>query len=354
MRLQHAVSPHPQDLARPVTPLSAIWMRGLVEAVDVAGIPQEEFLTAAGMDPDQLTQTYAWVEVEDFDRVLALAVKMTGDPAFGLHWSQRSPMNKFDVFAVMATHVPSLRAALDCLLSFQPILWKRSEIDTIQHRDSLLVRCNPMGTSELGRRVRAELAIYGLLRLLRFLGVPDDAVRRLSFAHAAPPYASEYTRVHPIMPKFGQSISGIEIADSWLDRPLGDGNKELYQVLKSQAHLVLGRIQRSTGYAGRVRDYLGGVLPHLPDMPEAARAMGLSVRSLRRRLADEGWSYTRIVEEAQHDMARVLLQDPSRSIKQVGFDVGFTTAAAFDRAFKRWTGDSPTAFRNAQLAKQPH
>ncbi len=348
MQLQHAAFPPLQASAAPPVQLSAIWVRGLLEAVEVAGVSSARFLEAAGLAPEQFTQTYTWVDVEEYDRLLELAVTLTEDPAFGLHWSQRSPFNKLDVFTILAANAPNLRAALDSMLSFQEILWRRSEIDAVDREGALFVRYRPAG-SELGRRVRSELTIYGIVRLLRYAGFPEQAVRRVSFAHEAPSYAGEYMSAYAVAPMFDQPVSGVEIAQPWLERPLGDANTELYHVLKSQAHRVLDRIQRSTGYAGRMRDYLAGVLPHLPDMPETARVMGLSVRSLRRRLADEGSSYTQLVEEAQYDLARQLLQDPTRAIKQIGFDVGFTTAAAFDRAFKRWTGESPAVYRKAQF-----
>jgi AraC-like DNA-binding protein len=83
-------------------------------------------------------------------------------------------------------------------------------------------------------------------------------------------------------------------------------------------------------------------------MREVARSMGLSERSLRRRLAEEGWSYSTILQENQLLLAQRLLTDPTRSIQQVGHDVGFTSTAAFHGAFKRWTGESPAIFRSAK------
>jgi AraC-like DNA-binding protein len=88
-------------------------------------------------------------------------------------------------------------------------------------------------------------------------------------------------------------------------------------------------------------------------MREAVRALGLSERSLRRRLSEEGWSYSTILQENQLLLAQQLLADPSRSIQQIGADVGFTSTTAFHRAFKRWTGESPAAFRaNAPGARR--
>jgi AraC-like DNA-binding protein len=318
--------------------------------VEVAGVPAAEFRAAAGLAPERFAQIYAWMDEHEFDHLLALASELTGDPAFGLHWIERSPMTRFDVFAPIATHAPTLRHALDFVLAFQPILSKRVLLEAVERRDSLLLRCTSSVGPELSRRVHAELTMFGILRLVRYAGVPDTAVRQLSFAYPAPSYEQEYTRVAPVPPRFERPSTDVELASSWLDRPLDGANAELYQVLKSQAQLVLARLQNGSDYSSRVRDYLGRMLPRIPDMPETARALDLSVRSLRRRLVEEGASYSQIVEQAQQVAAQQLLADPARPIKQVSYEVGFGSTPSFVRAFKRWTGESPSAFRSAKLA----
>ncbi|HEX6240654.1 MAG TPA: helix-turn-helix transcriptional regulator, partial [Polyangiales bacterium] len=88
-----------------------------------------------------------------------------------------------------------------------------------------------------------------------------------------------------------------------------------------------------------------------PDMPEVARALALSERSLRRRLAEEGWSFAAVLLEFRQLLARQLLVDSALPIKQVAEKAGFTSCAAFFRAFKRWTGESPAAFRSARARR---
>ena len=153
---------------------------------------------------------------------------------------------------------------------------------------------------------------------------------------------------HEFPPKEG----AIEIDPSWLDRRLHHANLELFRLLIVQGERVLANIQSTAGYAGQVRAYLRRLFPRLPQMPEAARALALSERSLRRRLSEEGWSYSAILQESQLLLAQQLLGDPTLSIQQIGHDVGFTSTTAFHRAFKRWIGESPAAFRNTKLGAQ--
>jgi len=81
-------------------------------------------------------------------------------------------------------------------------------------------------------------------------------------------------------------------------------------------------------------------------MPSVARALDLSVRSLRRRLAAEGHSYDALLHEALAIVAKRLLHDSDRTIREVAYEMGFSEPSTFHRAFKRWTGTTPAAFRD--------
>jgi AraC-like DNA-binding protein len=99
-------------------------------------------------------------------------------------------------------------------------------------------------------------------------------------------------------------------------------------------------------YAERVRDLLleNGAQTRI-DMNAVARSLGLSARSLRRRLCDEGISYNTIAESALATLAKQLLADQARSIQETAYTMGFSDPSAFYRAFKRWTGTTPKTFR---------
>jgi AraC-like DNA-binding protein len=333
----------------PVPRVSTILARALIEAVEASAVPLEDFLRAAGVSVDQFESSYGFIEVSELDRLIQHAVAISGDAAFGLHWIERSAMMKFDLLATATAYAPTLRAALSCVLRFQTLLSERAELALIERERSVLLRFTPVTSTELSARVRAELGISGLVRLMRHVRAPEAAVLRVAFAHGAPSYAAEYTRLLGPRVRFAQAYSGIEIDAAWLDRPVHHANVELYQLLTLQAREVLTRSQARVGYADQLRDLLRRLSPRLPDMREAARALALSERSLRCRLAEEGCSYATILCEQRQQRAQQLLAASARPIRQIAADVGFTSCAAFFRAFKRWTGESPAAYRRARI-----
>jgi AraC-like DNA-binding protein len=352
MEEQSEDSAHGQPSEGHAPRISTIFVRALLEAVEAAGVRADGFLHEAGVPPEQLANSYGWVEVAELDRIIGRAVELTADSAFGLHWVERSPLMKFDLLAMITANAPTLREALDCLLQFQSILFERPELQIMECAERVQLRVLPLASTELALRVRTEVAILGFVRLMRYVGAPTAAVRRIAFSHRAPSYVHEYIRLFDGRARFGQTHSGIEIDPAWLDRRLHHANVELHRLLTIEGQRVLANIHGSDGYAGQVRAYLRSVFPRLPQMREAVRALGMSERSLRRRLSEEGWSYSTILQETQLLLAQQLLGDPTRSIQQIGADVGFTSTTAFHRAFKRWTGESPAAFRSSRLSSQ--
>jgi AraC-like DNA-binding protein len=86
-----------------------------------------------------------------------------------------------------------------------------------------------------------------------------------------------------------------------------------------------------------------------PSEQELASALGMSRRTLQRRLGDLGLTYKGVVDETRYELAQRYLDDPERSVTDITFLLGFSEQSAFTRAFKRWSGKAPTAYRTAHL-----
>src|SRR6185312_6956222 len=105
------------------------------------------------------------------------------------------------------------------------------------------------------------------------------------------------------------------------------------------------RLTKRTPYSVRVREQLVKLGPCVrSDMSQVAHALGLSVRSLRRRLEAEGETFNAVANEAAAIIAKHLLEDKHKSIQEAAFEMGFADASGFHRAFKRWTGVTPRTY----------
>lgn len=122
---------------------------------------------------------------------------------------------------------------------------------------------------------------------------------------------------------------------------------DLRQALRRISERRVQRVTHSLPVSWRVREYLieQGGKPRTADMPAVGRALGISTRSLRRRLHEEGVSFHDLAREASACVAKQLLQDKHWSIQEAAYEMGFAHTTTFHRAFRRWTGTTPNKFR---------
>jgi len=117
--------------------------------------------------------------------------------------------------------------------------------------------------------------------------------------------------------------------------------------------------QLNVDYLGRLREgnlvhrVKAGIIDALPSGPVAnekvARDLGLSVRSLQRRLAEAGTSFRDLLDTSRQEMALSYIREPEIELAEIAFLLGFSDQSAFSRAFKRWTGNTPNEVRKAHL-----
>jgi len=116
------------------------------------------------------------------------------------------------------------------------------------------------------------------------------------------------------------------------------------------ARLERGFVPPASAFRRDVETQIEALLPGGARMEAVGRALGCSRQTLYRRLREEGASFESLVEQVRRRVARRLLRDPKVSVKEVAYRLGFAEPAAFSRAFKRWTGKSPAAWRAAQAS----
>jgi AraC-like DNA-binding protein len=156
----------------------------------------------------------------------------------------------------------------------------------------------------------------------------------------------EYARLFGNVVQFGSEATELEFPCAWLDRTHGYPNSDLNDLLAGRAERMLGRLESDAALSQRVAQLLAAHdTRHMPALEAVARELRMSVRSLRRKLAAEHASYSKLLGSARASTAKRLLQDPRTSIQEAAFALGFATPSAFHHAFKRWTRLTPQQYR---------
>ncbi|MDB4976819.1 MAG: araC1 [Myxococcaceae bacterium] len=324
-------------------------VRSLLKAIEGAGASRPVLLQAVGLTPEQLAADLGRVLRSSIHQLLEAAADLTSDPAIALHWAEQIGQVTFAPVSPLLAYSSTLRHAFAMLAQFQPLLSDQPGYELVERGDEVVLRCpNLAGESARVEQLVAEAVLLGFFRLLRYFGLEARQIR-VSCRYPAPAYACEYARLFENAALFEQPFSGLSFARELLDSCAPQQDAEVHGAMQALAERRLARIHRAAPYALRVREFLiRHGAPQRSDMKAVALSFGLSARSLRRRLADEGKQYSSIVSEALTIMAKQLLCDKQRTIQETAFELGFANASTFHRAFKSWTGMTPNAYQKGQ------
>jgi AraC-like DNA-binding protein len=329
--------------------VSSILVRALVEVSERAGVSREALLQGTAIDPRRLEHAIDRFELRDFERLQLRALDVTGDEALGLHLAERASEASFDLVAHLVAHAPTLRAAIEICSHFERLFMDGAHLRLRERAGTASIGLEFVRKSPRADRMLAEFAMAALLRMLEAFGGPGTRPSAVYFEHPSPAHRREYTRVFSGAERFGRDFTGLDFDARLLDRPQLHQHSALSAVLREHAQQQLEGVGRELGFSQRVQEYLLSHAPsRIPDMQTAARALGTSVRSLRRRLSEEGLSYRALVQSTLERSAKHLLGEPKRSIQETAHALGFEDGAAFHRAFKRWTGLTPGEFRDSK------
>ena len=319
-------------------------VRPLVHAVTAAGVPRAAFMRAARFDATRAEAPDARLPRTKLFELFELALALTGDPAFGLHSVEALTSEAVSPLGALVLHAETLAEALRTLQEFRGLFADEATYHVHERDGKVIVRCHRNDEASLtAQRYMTEVALGGLYLLLRRFGVPVELV---AFAYPPPEYEAEYARVFERRARFEQSFTGLSFDAKWLSAPSPHGDQALHDALAAHTRRQLRQLNDERSWAERVHELLVWQRPPRDmSMATSARRLGVSERSLRRYLATEGHQYPKLVIKALASIAESCLLDERRTIMDTAQELGFADNTAFHRAFKRWTGLTPTEYR---------
>ena len=166
----------------------------------------------------------------------------------------------------------------------------------------------------------------------------------VDFAFPEPAYFSRFAHRVPGRARFSQPANRAVFDRALLDAPLAQADPDALRLARIQCERELERLGPQPGFSARVRVALGACERELPSIEVVARELATSPRTLKRKLAEEGTSFSELVDGVQLARAVALLRS-NLNVDEVADRIGYSDAANFTRAFRRWTGKSPSEYR---------
>ena len=333
-------------LPSPVT-IPVTFLRGLLDGAQARGQPFEPLLAEAGIPAELLDHAGARVTAAQYATLFRLVIERLGDESLG-YMSRPLKPGSFALIARSAVSAPTLNTAIRRAMHTFWLLQDdvAPELVRSAHSVGLAFRfTNPLVAE---RVFLHEVLLRVFWRLFAWLAGGRLPVTRFEFAFECPPHAGSYGKIFPAPLAFGQALTAFWFDATWLDRPVRRDEAALRSFLAdAQGNILIPRRSHDE-ISARVRSYLQRSQPAWPDLGGTAEALHLSSATLQRRLATEGTSFQTLKDELRRDIAIVRLNTSAAPLAQLALELGFADSAAFQRAFKGWTGSAPGAYRRDQ------
>jgi AraC-like DNA-binding protein len=330
--------------------VSIAMVRVLCAELHRQGIAEATFCSLAGIARADLGDPTLLLPVGRYDQIVRLARRLTSDPDLGLHVGESAPSGGAHVVGHILYNSSSVRDAIALFIRYAPLVIEGAR---------LALREDPCAARAIyahpeiapdNARFDTELALTLILGIgKRFLRT-DTPPYRVRFAHPRPASTTEHERIFRCEIDWDAPANEIVFAPRLLDQPHPYRDEPLCELLKARAEELLARHRSEDRLPERVRDLLKyGAEVGGADVDEVARRLGLSARSLQRRLRARGVSLSALIDDARKEIACSALARPEAPIKDVAARLGFSEPSAFHRAFKRWMGETPAEFRRRAL-----
>ncbi len=325
----------------------AVWVRQLAAELKLRGHPVKRLLAQVGLDERSLNADGARIPISKHAAFFELAAEVTRDDCLGLHFGQTRDARDAGLLGYVGLSSPTLMDVIKNVARYRRVFSDavELEIDAFEERGRLRWWFRGLGSQR--PRQCIEFSAANFLRSFREMSGRNLALASLGFAHPRNKNIDEFERFFGCSVSFGCQENIIEMKLSDLNLQVITADDRLLSLLRRYCEDVLSK------HAAQAPPLVEMVERLIADRltkgearhDTAATELGMSSRSLSRKLAELGTSFNGIVGSLRKDLALRYLQESSLSLTEIAFLLGYTEVSTFTYAFKRWTGSTPAASR---------
>jgi AraC-like DNA-binding protein len=314
-----------------------------MHGLDAVGIGRD-----AGVDLASIPVPGARIEVDKIDAILRVAIPLIPDPAFGLRAARCWHPSELGVLGYAWLSSSTLRTGLERAVRYSRLIGERGITEIEDTRQGLKVRFWANRGHPAVVPVAAVLVDIAMAILLDLCRMNAGALLRpvaATLRRLKPDLEGAHERFFGCPVRFGAEDNAFVLSGKDADRPLPSANRQLAAVFDRMLTEELARLDKSD-VVSRCR---AAVLEHLSSgegtAEVTAKRLHMSPRTLQRKLAEANTTYLQLLDDTRKDLALRYIEDPRRSVTDITFSLGFSQPSALTRAFKRWTGFSPSDYR---------
>ena len=250
---------------------------------------------------------------------------------------------------------PTLRGSFDRAARYALVLTSVAVYEVEECFGGAFMHLHRKGERRLGMRLSNEATLASIMAISREVASEPFRPEAVHLKHPAPEHTEGHEAYFGCPVHFGSDRDALRVSRRSLDTPNRVGDASIARFFDTLLETEVGTLDDTVPLDRRVLDRVSTALSGgVPALSDVARELGMSGRTLQRRLAGDDTSFQALVDEARRRLAlRLLRVREEVTLTEATYMTGFTDQSAFTRAFKRWTGRTPGAFRAAVLAGEP-
>jgi AraC-like DNA-binding protein len=322
----------------------------LLEALALEGIPAGQALAGVGLSEHEVADPATRVSLTQIVACCRNAISLSPDPMFAYRTGLRFHIPAYGMYGFAMLSSMDFRQTMRFAEQYHQLGAPLTDHAFAEVEGDGVWTITPKPHSQIDPilyRHVVELYFGIHTSLHRDVMGPQFAPRELRVTFQPPPDPDVYARVLGAPVRYGQPRNQLVFDAAWLDGRPELGNAVTYAHVREICDRLLDELERHEGVVGGVRHQLMSCLMRQMSLEDVAGQLGVSVRTLRRRLTEKGTSYRQIVDDLRREVAIKYLRDTDMTVEDIAFTLGFDDAANFRRAFRRWMSATPRQFRQA-------
>jgi AraC-like DNA-binding protein len=303
-----------------------------------------------GLPADAAGRRELAMPLKIFHQLTAEATALLGDVSLGVRLAHKAPRGSYGALEFTLLSSPSIREALVRLNRYSALLngLVRFSVDVVADEARFTQRVD--GMPLVNGRVGNEFSIALTTRVLTGLSGKAFTPREVWFGHPRPADVSELEKAFGTRAlAFDRGENGFSFDAAFLELPVVTADPNLLPLVEDQARRLALSRQAASDFPGEVREQTRKLLQSSSlGVAEVAKSMGLSQRTLQRRLGEHGTTFFAVLDALREGLAREYVPDPKLVLGEVAYLLGYSDLSAFVRSFKRWTGKTPGEYRKGR------
>jgi AraC-like DNA-binding protein len=341
----------PSEKVYPVVKIAMV-----VDGLRDEGVSPKDAPAGIHLSETQLTSPAVRVSANQVIQSYGNAIKLSRNPHFAYHTGLRFHVSTYGMYGFAILSSTDFRRTMAFAVEYHQLAAPLVDVQFLE-RDKLAAWAMipfpyPQVDGQLYKFI-VELQAGVHLSLHRDIMGQLFCPSELHFTFGRPRGAQKDVEVFGCPVLYGQAENRLIFDANWLNGTPNFGNEVTYSEVLQLCDKLLGELKLNTGMAGRVREIFLANLGQPTSFERIAGRLKMSSRTLRRKLEQEGTSFRELIDELKAHAAIKYVRDTDLTIEDIAYALGFSDAAAFRHAFRRWTKSAPHEYRRARIDIEP-